>query len=263
MDKMEKIVKQGRVLLAVAIVAFGIENLICTYLKLTVRGVPWYPHNPFLGYVAGAVFITAGVCIAISIRTRLTAMLMGILFLFCTLLLELPVMVARPMDLGIRSVFFEGLALGASALTLAASLSAQDRRAERWDRLLEVGPYLFGVSSIVFGIDHFLILAFIAFLVPAWMPWHMFWAYFTGAGFIAAGISIVIRKLDQWGAFWLGTMFLLWFLLLHAPRVLIAFRAHDPNSPAEWSSAFIALGMSGGSWIVAHHAQQRRVRPRT
>jgi hypothetical protein len=201
------------------------------------------------------------VSILFNLKARLTAILLGILFLIYTLFFELPMVVARPMDLGVRSVFFEGLALGSSALTLAATLSARGRPVQAWegflDKFTESGPYLFGISSIVFGVDHFLILAFIASLVPAWMPWHMFWAYLTGAGFVAAGISIVLRKLDQWGAFWLGTMFLLWFLLLHAPRVLVAFRSHDPNAPAEWSSAFIALGMCGGSWIVAWYVRQR------
>jgi len=49
-----------------------------------------------------------------------------------------------------------------------------------------------------------------------------------------------------WGSFLLGTMFLLWFLLLRAPRVVMAFRSHDPDAPNEWSRAFIALAMCGG-----------------
>jgi uncharacterized membrane protein len=111
---------------------------------------------------------------------------------------------------------------------------------------------------VVFGIDHFLFLAFVASLVPAWLPGGLFWAYLTGTGFIAAGISILTKKIDRWGSFLLGTMFLLWFLLLHAPRVVMAFRSHDPNAPDEWSSAFIALAMCGGSWICAWYSLQRR-----
>jgi hypothetical protein len=63
------------------------------------------------------------------------------------------------------------------------------------------------------------------------------------------------KKIDRWGSFLLGTIFLLWFLLLHAPRVVMAFRSHDPN---EWSSAFIGLAMCGGSWICAWCSLQRR-----
>jgi hypothetical protein len=119
---------------------------------------------------------------------------------------------------------------------------------------------LFGISSVVFGIDHFLVLALIASLVPSWIPGGLFWAYLTGTAFIAAGISIVVKKLDQLSATLLGTMFLLWFLLLHSPRVLRALVSHNPTFPNEWSSAFIALAMCGGSWLVAAHAQYRPVR---
>jgi hypothetical protein len=66
------------------------------------------------------------------------------------------------------------------------------------------------------------------------------------------------KKIDRWGSFLLGTIFLLWFLLLHAPRVVMAFRSHDPNAPNEWSSAFIGLAMCGGSWICAWYSLQRR-----
>lgn len=255
------IIRIGQFLFGIAITAFGVENLICARLGLTVPGVPWFPANPFLAYLTGIVLLAAGVSIAANIRARLTATLLGILFLLYVVLLEVPQVAAEPMSVSIRTVFFEALAIGSSALTLAATLPSSGSF-PRWDRVLNkligFGPYLFGVSSVVFGIDHFLILAVIASLVPAWMPAHMFWACLTGAAFIAAGISILTKWMDQWAAALLGAMFLLWFLLLHSPRVVIAVRSHDPNAPDEWSSALIALALCGGSWICARHAQRRR-----
>jgi hypothetical protein len=41
-----------------------------------------------------------------------------------------------------------------------------------------------------------------------------------------------------------------------APRVVIAFRSHDPNAQNEWSSGFIALAMCGGCWICALRASR-------
>jgi len=150
------------------------------------------------------------------------------------------------------------LALGGSALTLAGILPFEPRSFQRWgaslDYLIKSGRFLFAISSVVFGIDHLLYLKFVAGLVPAWIPWHMFWAYFTGVAFIAAGLSIATKWVGEWAGLLLGTMFLLWFVFLHMPRALglsAAAGAGAPRNPNEWSSAFIALGMCGGSWICA------------
>lgn len=241
----------------VAIATFGIENLLFAYLKLAVRGVPWFPASPVLEYLAGLALLMAGVNIIFNFRAWWTATLLGFFFLLLVLFSQIAAVAATPRDLGVRTVFFETLSMCASAFTLAATLrrgnSAEIRRGAI-DKLLETGPYLFGISAVVFGSTHFLLLRFIASLVPAWMHAGMFWAYFTGAALVAAGISILTKWLDEWAATLLGTMFLLWFLLLHLPRIMSAPRSHDPN---EWSSAFIALAMCGGAWICGWHARER------
>ena len=167
--------------------------------------------------------------------------LLGILFLLFTLR-EIPAVIARPMSLGGRTVFFEALSMCAIAFTMAATVPKEGTAPRPWDgvvdNLLHCGPYLFTISAVVFGIDHFLILPFIASLVPGWIPAKMFWAYFTGAAFVTPGVSMATRKLDEQAGTWLGIMFLLWLVLLHSHRVVNSFRIHDPNLPDEWSSAF-------------------------
>jgi uncharacterized membrane protein YphA (DoxX/SURF4 family) len=257
---MDKITSKGQLVFGIAIAACGFEDSICAHFGLTVSGVPWFPLTPFWGYITGIALLAASLSIMANVKSRVTAILLGLLFLFYVLLLELPQVIARPMGISTRTVFFEALSMCAAAFTLASILpTAGSRRPWKHalDMLIASGPYLFGVSAIVFGIDHFLVLAFIASLVPAWMHMGMFWAYLTGSAFVAAGVCIVIKRMDRWAGFMLGLMFLLWFLLLHAPRVVAAFRSHDPNLRNEWSSAFIALAMCGGSWICAWRAHQR------
>jgi uncharacterized membrane protein len=260
---MEKIIQQGRVLFGIAIAASGVEGLVCARLGLTVRGVPWFPANQFLAYLIAIVLMIGGTGIAVNIQTRSVATGLGVLFLLLALFPELPRAIASPMDLSVRSVFFEALAISASALMLAGTLGKPGSGARPWDwitdKLIASAPYLFAASLLVFGIDHFLILDFIASLVPAWLPWHLFWAYLTGAAFVATGISIVVRWMDRWGAFMLGIMFAIWVLILHSPRVVMAVRSHDLNVQNEWSSAFIALAMCGGCWICARYVGRRRV----
>lgn len=253
---MGKIITKGQILFGIVVVAFGVENLVCAHFGLKLPGVPWVPVNPFFAYISGAASITAGMSIAANLHSRLMATLLGYLFLGFVLFRALPLVVAHPADWSVYGVLFEAVALGASAWTLVQVLP---RASSRWESVLGKvtvsGPYLFAVSLIVFGSIHFLVARFIASLIPAWIPVSLFWAYLTGTALVASGISIAIQKLDQWAGFLLGVMFLLWVVLLHSQRV-----AADPHNADEWSSAFIALGMCGGSWIVASHARSRRAK---
>jgi uncharacterized membrane protein YphA (DoxX/SURF4 family) len=87
---------------------------------------------------------------------------------------------------------------------------------------------------------------FIAMLIPQWIPVHLFFAYFTGAALIAAGLSITFNLWARLSATLLGSMFLFWVLFLHAPRVMQQLHNGD-----EWTSAFIALAMGGGAFFIA------------
>ncbi len=70
---------------------------------------------------------------------------------------------------------------------------------------------------VIFGIQHFMYLAFIATQIPAWIPGHVFGVYLTGTGFIAAGVAIITGVFSRLASTLLGIMFLLWVLLLRAP----------------------------------------------
>ncbi|HEY8971621.1 MAG TPA: hypothetical protein VIM64_21105, partial [Puia sp.] len=71
---------------------------------------------------------------------------------------------------------------------------------------------LFGIPWIVFGIQHYMYAEFVSTLVPAYMPWRLFWAYFTGTAMAAAGVSFIIRWQTQLAAFLLGCLMLLYLL---------------------------------------------------
>jgi uncharacterized membrane protein YphA (DoxX/SURF4 family) len=270
---MDRVVAPGRLLFAVAIAAFGAEHLIRAQLGVDgvhagIPVIPWIPANPILAYLTGVALLAAGVSLAAGVKPRLAAAFTGAFFYACVVLLQVSRLAADPSNGGVRTRAFETLAIGAAAWTLAGTLPGQVGTHSRWDgafeALVKSGRYLFAVSLIVFGADHFLALTLVAGLVPPWIPGHMFWAVFTGASFIVAGVAIATGWMGRWGGTLIGTMFLLWFVLLHAPRVLglsgVAGASHNPN---EWSSAFIALAMAGGSWITARAlAAEPRKEPR-
>ena len=245
--------KPGRLIFALAIIALGIENLIYAHFgQVVVPVLPWVPGKPVLAYLVGIALLVAGLGFLTKAGARLSAAWLGSLLALCMLLLEISRVAASPLDLAIRSRCFETLAICGVALVLVGTLPrAGDQFYQRVvtrDRFTRIGCLLFALASVVFGIDHFLILHFIAGLIPSWIPGGLFWAYFTGIAFIAAGVSIATAWMARWAATLLGVMFGLWFLLLHAPRLANSAFTHDPN---EWSSAFIALAMWGGCWIIA------------
>jgi uncharacterized membrane protein len=158
---------------------------------------------------------------------------------------------------GERTSALEALALAASAWVFAESSPAGARVFQGWQPFTEmlgkVGLYLFAFSMLIFGVQHFMYAPYIATLIPAWMPAHLSLTYFTGSAFIAAAIAIASRIQARMGAALLGLMFLLWTVLLHAPRVF----AHIHNKD-ELTSLFVALAMSGGSFIVAEAVSKSR-----
>jgi len=103
---MGTIVKQGRLLFGAAIIGFGIENLICAHFRLEVRGVPWFPAEARAAYLTGVILLAAGLSIVSNARVRLSASLLGILFVYHVLVLEGPLVIAKPMNLVSRTVFF-------------------------------------------------------------------------------------------------------------------------------------------------------------
>jgi hypothetical protein len=177
--------KQGGLLFAIAIVAFGVERIVCVRFRAfnntiysgheVVSVIPWVPAYRWLGYVTAMFLIAAGLCIAANVKARPASILLGILFLLCVLLPITSIWT-------VRTGSYELLAIGGAALTLAGALPAEGNNPQPWrsslDWLMKSGRFIFAIALVVFGLDHLLFLRFVASLVPPWIPWHLFWALF-------------------------------------------------------------------------------------
>jgi uncharacterized membrane protein len=224
----------GRWLFALAMVGLGIQNFYYTgFLKGMELTPEWLPWHTFWAYLDGAILVAGGVAIAIHVKARLGAVLLGIVFFCSVVLLRLPRIGLAIHDIGERTVLFEPLTIGCAAFVLAGVMKRTAR-------------IVIGISMIVFGIDHFEVLKFIASLVPSWIPGAFFWSWFTGLAFIAAGVSIITRWQMRLGSALLGLMFFLWVVVLHGPRV-----AASPHNQDEWNSLLIALAFCGLCWILS------------
>jgi len=242
-NAMDGLLRSGYAIFSLAIIAVGVETYICAG---SLRGTLIDANR--LGRVIGPVVAALGVGLLVKRAARTAAMLLGSLLFLHALVYVLPKYAGRPRSMGLRTQLFEPLAVASLAWLLPGE-DAMPSWLERSSR------YLLAASFVVFGVDHFLGLAFIGSLIPPWIPWHAFWTALFGAGFIAAGFSIGFHILARWGAACVGLMFAIWVFTLHLPRATLGLYGGRPHNPAEWSSLLIAIALWGGSWALASNVK--------
>ena len=237
---MKSIGQAGRVIFALSMAAFGVQYVIYGAFKSGI-GPPWAVGASLWSYAGGLLLIAAGAGLVNERAGRTCALVLGIGLFVSDLIYFLPRSVADPSSGDVRTGVFEILTMSGAALSIAGALSRGNETARLW---IIVGRAFFGVSMIVFGIDHFLYASFVASLAPDWIPGHLFWTYFTAVGFVAGGIGIGVNFRSRLSGTALGLMFFLWVAVLHAPRVALA-----SNNANEWTSMFVALAMCGASCV--------------
>ena len=120
------------------------------------------------------------------------------------------------------------------------------QKARGFDKLVLFGPLFYAAPIAAFGTEHFTLTQAIASIVPAWIPWHQFWAYFVGACFIAAALSLVTGIQARLSASLLALTFFLFVVLMDAPAW-----AQDPRDRFAMAFALRELSFSGGPLALA------------
>jgi uncharacterized membrane protein YphA (DoxX/SURF4 family) len=114
------------------------------------------------------------------------------------------------------------------------------------DKLILLGPLFYAAPIAAFGTEHFTITAAIASIVPAWIPWHQFWAYSVGMCFIVAAVSVVTGIQARLAAPMLALVFFLFVVLMDAPAWIRA-----PQDRFALALALRELSFSGGALALA------------
>jgi uncharacterized membrane protein len=228
-------------------VALGLIGFVFSDFALQWQPVPGtIPLRRPLIYASAASLLVSGSLLALKARRRWGAFALMLVFGIWVVALHLPRVVTSPRNIGA----WLGLA-ELSALALAAALSAAVlfNKSGRGRRLLCI---LYGGCALVFGLSHFAYPAITAGLVPGWMPFPLFWAYFTGAAHGLAGLAIVAEKWARPAATLLGLMMGSFALLVHLPRVLAS-----PHVHAEWTMLAMATCLAASALIVAQALKTR------
>jgi uncharacterized membrane protein YphA (DoxX/SURF4 family) len=256
--------RAGRIIFGICIGVFGLQYFIYKgYAGGLPPMPPWGPGGLAGAYLIGAILVVAGSAIAAGYRLPIFATALGAVFFAC-LAIHFQKLSLVIHDGSARTRAAEVVALGAIAWVIAGGSipgrgpeatgegakpiphSIPNGRPGGLKIIEEVGRWLLGITLIIFGAQHFMYAAFVASLIPAWIPVHLFFTYLTGVGMIVAGISIATRIYSRVAGILLGSMFLFWVVFLHAPRIMAQIRNGD-----EWTSGFIALAMGAGAFVVA------------
>lgn len=114
--------------------------------------------------------------------------------------------------------------------------------------IIKTGRIIFAIPLLIFGIFHFMNGSAMSGMIPSYIPGGVFWAYLTGAGFIAASISILINVQTRLACFLLAGMLLVFILTIHLPGV---FSTDQMKSMMSVSGLLKDLTIAAGAVVIA------------
>ncbi|GGY13598.1 hypothetical protein GCM10008098_00280 [Rhodanobacter panaciterrae] len=232
-------------------IALGIIGLIEG--GFTVIWQPVFDHVPAAGALAYLCAFVSLACGAGLFWRRATAPAARVLFVYLLLWLlvfKLPVIVQSPGVEGSYQYCGEMAVVVAGAWVLYARFATDGDR--RWlgfaigDQGVRMARVLYGLALIAFGLSHFAYLNLTAPLVPGWLPAHVFWAYFTGGAYLAAGVAIIIGVCARLAAALSALQMGLFLLLIWVPMV-----AAGHISAFNWGETYATWVLTAAAWVVA------------
>jgi len=229
-----RITGAGYLLFASTLIALGLLGLIQGDFTAIWQPVP--PDLPLrtpLAYLCAIVCLAGGAGLLHERVDSHAARLLSAAFLLWILSFKLPAILRAPMSTDAWENCAE------TAVIVSAAVAFLGR--------LAIARVLYGVGMIVFGLAHFAYLKETASLVPGWLPAPTLWAGFTGAAYIAAGLSILsgvqarlaaMLSAVQMGAFTL----LVWIPIIAAP---------GPKTAFQWSETMLSWVLTLAGWVMA------------
>jgi uncharacterized membrane protein len=254
--RFDKLVVVGRSFFGLALIAFGCQHFIYGDF-IPGRAPAWpvsVPGQLVWAYCSGALLVLSGAAIVAGKKARAAAILSGVMIFIWALLRHIPEVAADPHGIVLTNTG-KALALFGGAFAVAGSLSEGTGNDGGFMRIINsqagfiyLGRICLAAFLILCGFQHFIYAEFVVMLVPAWIPGHLFWTYFSGVALIAGGLGLLLPQTVSAAAALSGLMIFLWVLLLHIPRAIAAAPAQSRN---EWIAVFEALAISGFALVLA------------
>jgi uncharacterized membrane protein len=245
-----RIASMGHAAFAAVMIGLGVLGLIkgdfTALWQPVTRGVP---AREALAYLCALVSLASGIGLLFQRTATVAArVLLSYLILWFLLWNVYPVL-RTP---GVASTWSAGKSMVMVAATwilfvwFATNWDRQRLRFATGDKGIRIARVLYAVGLIPFGVAHFLYLKETTVLVPGWLPWHVAWAYITGATFIAASVAILLGVFARLAATLSALQMGLFALLVWLPRV-----AAGSLSAFQWGEVVTTLVLTAAAWVVA------------
>jgi uncharacterized membrane protein len=212
-----------------------------------------FPYRTMLAYVAGVFIVVAAVAIELRRTAAWGAAALAVYYgLFVVFLLDGPRLLTHYSEYGVYEGIAMPLAVALGGLIIYAACARIDATLSA--RLTRSCQLVFGVCVLIWGGAHFVYMNMTAPLVPIWLPpSQVFWGYFTGVCFIAAGLAILTGVKARLAATLL-TVMIACFGVLANDRILLT----GLSSHFNWSESALNLALVGVAWVVADSLERTR-----
>jgi uncharacterized membrane protein YphA (DoxX/SURF4 family) len=250
----------------IAAIAVGIVDLVWGAFDPAHQPIQAFgdnvPGRHAFAYIAGVLLVAGGAALLRQRSARFGAVVIAVVYSIFAIF-WLPRFYTAPRFLGYTASAYIGVLAGVclelvvicAAFIVCAWASGSDGRPGRGTTIVR---WVFGLSAIVFGLQHLTNVANNVAFVPAWMPFgQSFWVIFTGTCFVLAGIAALSGILDVLAARLLALMFVVFSVVTLVPGLLAA-----PHDQANWGGNAYEILIAASAWIFAEwragaHARNR------
>jgi uncharacterized membrane protein len=126
------------------------------------------------------------------------------------------------------------------------------------DKVVALSNLCFAAPLAVFGALHLAAAKSLMTMVPSYMPWPLFWAYFFGFALLAASLSIATKIQVRWSGLLFGIAMFLFVAMMDIPGAL-----ENPRDRFGWTLAIREMAFGAGGWILAANAMSGQAMTKT